>query len=173
MDYAAIVRRLEAFPPVLAGLVRMVDEGDARWKPPSGAWSILEIVCHLADEEVEDFRARLRTMLENPGASWPATDPEGWARDRNYNQQDLGQTLARFTRERTESVRWLRSLKDPDWQLTIVRPSRSVRAGDLLISWPAHDALHIRQIAKRMFELAAEVGRPEGFDTEYAGRWGD
>lgn len=172
MHFEYVVKRLEMFGGALGALLAGVSEQEAKWKPPSGAWSILEVVCHLADEEVEDFRARLRMTQEDPAAPWPAADPERWARDRNYNQQDLGQTLARFTRERAESVQWLRSLRSPDWQVTIVRPSRSVRAGDLLISWPAHDALHIRQIAKRMFELAGEVGREEGFDTEYAGKWG-
>lgn len=172
MDFDYVVRRLELFGSAIGPLLAGVTEREARWKPPSGAWSILEIACHLADEEVEDFRARLRMTQEDPAAPWPATDPERWARDRKYNQQELAPTVARFTRERAETVRWLRSLKAPDWSVTIVRPSRSVRAGDLLISWPAHDALHIRQIAKRMFELAGEAGNADGFDTQYAGEWG-
>ena len=40
---------------VLAG----VDAEQARWKPDADSWSILEVVCHLVDEEREDFRTRL------------------------------------------------------------------------------------------------------------------
>ncbi|MHC4992905.1 MAG: DinB family protein, partial [Planctomycetota bacterium] len=63
MNHAALVDALERFGATLPVLVRDVSTGDARWRPPDGAWSILEIVTHLADEEVEDFRTRLRLTL--------------------------------------------------------------------------------------------------------------
>jgi hypothetical protein len=43
-------------------------------------------------------------------------------------------------------------------------------AGDVMASWAAHDALHLRQIAKRLWELAGRDGAP--FRTGYAGEWG-
>ena len=45
-----------------------------------------------------------------------------------------------------------------------------IRAGDLLASWAAHDMLHLRQIAKRKFELIQQAGGE--FTTDYAGPWG-
>jgi hypothetical protein len=172
MNAAIVIDRLERFPPVLAGLVGMVSDPQARFKPLSGAWSILEIVCHLGDEEVDDFRTRLRLALDDPKAEWPPIDPEGWARDRGYNQQDLHAALERFTGERAASVAWLRSLRSPDWGATVTRPFGTMRAGDLLAAWAAHDALHIRQVAKRLYELAGEDGKPEGYVVRYAGEWG-
>jgi hypothetical protein len=143
---------------------------EATWKPPSGAWSILEIVCHLGDEEVDDFRTRLRLTLEDPSQDWPKIDPEGWARERRYNERDLGESLERFARERAASVAWLRSLRDVDWSRAATHPRLgSLRAGDLMASWAAHDALHLRQIAKRLHELAAADA--PGFDAGYAGEW--
>ncbi len=44
-----------------------------------------------------------------------------------------------------------------------------MHAGTLFASWLAHDALHLRQIAKRMYELA--VRDAGSFDTKYAGDW--
>jgi hypothetical protein len=172
MNSAGLVDRLDGFPVVLRGLVGMVPDEQARFKPPSGAWSILEIVCHLGDEEVDDFRTRLKLTLEDPAAPWPGIDPEGWARDRMYNSQEVAPALERLVRERRESIRWLRSLESPDWAVTVMRPHGPMRAGDLLVSWAAHDALHIRQIAKRMYELAGEDGKPEGYVGRYAGEWG-
>lgn len=158
----------------------MVSPDDARLKPPSGAWSILEIVCHLVDEETDDFRARLELTQRDPAAPWPGIDPEGWAVRREYSKQDLDAKVRAFAEERAKSVSWLRSLREPDWQVAHNHPRFGpIRAGDLLCAWAAHDALHIRQIAKRLYELAARdgeaLGRESGgkpFITRYAGEWG-
>lgn len=172
MNAAALIDRLERAGPAVQALAAIPTPEQARFKPVSGAWSILEIVCHLGDEEVDDFRTRLRLTQEDPAAPWPGIDPERWARDRRYNDQDLAAAVDRFVRERRESTRWLRSLTSPDWHVSVMRPHGPLRAGDLLVAWAAHDALHIRQIAKRLYELAEADGQPEGFIARYAGEWG-
>jgi hypothetical protein len=154
-------------------LVGHLPSEHARFKPPTNAWSILEIINHLADEDADDFRARLKSTLDDPTRPWPLTDPEGWAVTRNYQDRDLAESLDRFERERAESIRWLRSLDNPDWTKAYIHPRHGpVYAGELMVSWPAHDALHIRQIAKRLFELAAREGEPGKFGVGYAGAWG-
>jgi len=170
MHAPALIARLEAFPAALTAAVACVSADDARWKPVGGAWSILEVVCHLADEEVLDFRTRVLLTLRDPTAPWPAIDPEGWARDRRYNEQDLAASTARFCAERSRSIGVLRALPDPLWATAHPHPKFGpIGAGDLLTSWAAHDALHLRQIAKRIFELAQRDGAP--FKSDYAGNW--
>ena len=173
---AAIVDRLERFGKAFSGIASVATEADARWKPPSGAWSILEIVSHLADEEVDDFRTRVRLTQEDPAAPWPGIDPEGRARERKYNERVLRESVDRFVRERAESVAWLRSLiasGKADWKVEHLHPRFGpISAGTLLISWAAHDSLHMRQIAKRLYELAGRDGGADGFKTAYAGDWG-
>ncbi|MBK7403801.1 MAG: hypothetical protein IPJ41_04000 [Phycisphaerales bacterium] len=62
------------------------------------------------------------------------------------------------------------SLAKVDWNRAYHHPKLgSLRAGDLLAAWAAHDALHLRQIAKRMHELASHDA--PGFDAAYAGEW--
>lgn len=171
MNLAAIIRRMERFPAVLREVTAPLTEDEWRAKPPSEAWSILEIVAHLADEEVEDFRARLGSTLKDPKAPWAPTDPEGWARQRKYNGMSPAEVLERFTRERAASIAWLKSLPEVDWKTAYHHPRHGpVHAGELMASWPAHDALHLRQIAKRLFERAATDA--PGFSTRYAGEWG-
>lgn len=171
MNTPPLIDRLERFPGVLHAAVSGLPEADARWKPPDGAWSILEVVCHLGDEEVDDFRARLAFVLERKTGHWPPIDPEGWARERRYNDKDLTAAVTRFVDERRRSVAWLRSLPAAtDWSLAYEHPKFGpIRAGDLLASWAGHDALHLRQIAKRFWELAARDA--PGFRTAYAGEW--
>ena len=88
-------------------------------------------------------------------------------------RRDLTESLDRFERQRGESVTWLRSLeKQPsvDWSQSHTSTFGTMAAGDMLASWLAHDMLHLRQIAKRLYELA-EV-RAGGYSSAYAGPWG-
>src|ERR1051325_2728491 len=161
MDTDRIILRLERFPQVLQALVAGLSVEEVRWKPPPGAWSILEVVCHLGDEEVDDFRARVFSTLRDPADPWPSIDPERVASERRYNEQDLAGAAERFVTERRRSIEVLRALADPDWSRAYVHPKAGpIAAGDVLASWAAHDALHLRQIAKRLWELAGRDGAP-------------
>ena len=68
-------------------LVKDVDEKQLAWKQNPDKWNLLEILCHLVDEEREDFRTRLRIVLEDPNNPFPSIDPVGWVKERNYAQQ--------------------------------------------------------------------------------------
>ena len=169
MDLNPVICRMEPFPEALRALLAGLPDADARWKPPTGAWSILEVINHLADEEVDDFRMRVRLTLEETH-DWPPIDPEGWARDRKYNERDLGESLARFVAARAESIAWLKSLQSPDWSRFREHPRAGrLTAADLMASWAAHDALHLRQIARRLHDMAVRDG--QGARTRYAGDW--
>ena len=171
MNVADIIDRLDRFPQALQSAALTATPAQSRWKPPSEAWSILEIVNHLADEEVLDFRARLQSVFRDPAAQWLSIDPVQWARERKYNHRELADSVSRFADARAESIAWLRSLARPDWTTAHNHPKfGSIRAGDLLAAWAAHDALHLRQIAKRLYELAAADA--PGFSIKYAGEWG-
>ncbi len=168
---SALADRLSRFPKALEACVGIVSAEDARWKPAPEHWSILEICCHLLDEEREDFRLRAQITLRDPTAEWPRLDLKGVAELRGYASRDLIGTLAEFRRERAASLAWLSSvLRDADWSHARIHPEHGpLAAGMLLASWAAHDALHIRQIAKRVHGLAA---RDAGsYSVIYAGEW--
>jgi hypothetical protein len=169
MNTESLIGRLEGFAETLPAVVACVPDDDARWRPDENSWSILEIVTHVADEEIDDFRKRVELTLRDPGLEWPPIDPEGAAVERRYNEGDLREVVARFVAARQESVAWLNGLHDPDWSKTYRHKLGDIRAGDVLASWVAHDALHLRQIAKRMFQLTQ---RDAGdYSTSYAGSW--
>ncbi len=171
MNTESLISRLDRFAETLPAVVAGIPFADARWRPPEGGWSILEIVMHMADEEVEDFRPRLKLTLRDPGLDWPPIDPEKSAVQRRYNEGDLDEAVGRFVSARRESVTWLRDLREPEWSSTHhSNVLGDLRGGDLLAAWVAHDALHLRQIAKRLFQL---TGRDAGeYRTGYAGSLG-
>ncbi len=147
-----------------------VTEEQARWKPNPQDWSMLEVINHLYDEEREDFRRRVDYLLHRPDEPWPPIDPQGWVTARQYNQRDLAASLDNFLDERRQSLEWLRSLANPNWQKLYNRPPLGlVSAGDMLAAWLAHDLLHLRQLIELHWAHLAQQARPIALD--YAGGW--
>jgi hypothetical protein len=170
MDPAWVIDRLESNVSVFQGQVRLVRSVQATWKPAPDEWSILEVVNHLAEEEIDDFRTRLRLLLEDPNKEWPNIDPERSVVENRFNSRDLQGSLHRFSRERARSVEWLRTLSQANWHLAHNHSKfGSLRAGDLLCSWLAHDLIHIRQINTLHYEYQANTS-PE-FSAAYGGNW--
>lgn len=154
----------------ISALVEYVDAEQAQWKPSADAWSILEVVNHLVDEEREDFRIRLDLLLHQPELDWPPIDPEGWVTARSYNSRDLATSLQQFQAERKKSVRWLAALTTPDWaQKKHHRIFPPISAGDLLASWLAHDLLHLRQLSELHYRYLEFQSKP--YSPAYAGKW--
>ena len=169
MDYHFIINELEINKAVFQALLQNVGKNEYLWKPAEDKWCLLEIICHLYDEEREDFRTRLKLVLETPGENPPAIDPAGWVKSRNYLQQDFSVKLAAFVEEREQSVRWLRSLVNPGWDNAWNHPTHGRRtAGMYLANWLAHDYHHIRQINRLKYDYLKEISRE---DLSYAGKW--
>jgi hypothetical protein len=162
-------RELAQGAETIQGLVAGVSAAEARVRPAPDAWSMLEVVAHLLDEEREDFRPRLDVVLHRPDESWPRIDPPGWVTARGYNERELGATVSEFLTERERSVAWLAGLTAPEWSRTYQASFGPITAGDLAASWAAHDLLHTRQLLElRRARLLALVAPHR---TEYAGDW--
>jgi hypothetical protein len=140
-----------------------------QWKPNPEKWNLLEVLCHLVDEEKEDFRYRVEHVLDHSDQPMPPIDPVGWVKSRNYAGQDLHLKLEEFTHERTKSVAWLYSLEDRDWSKVYIHPKQGeMTAALFLANWLAHDLLHFRQITRIKYEyLKLNAGVP----LDYAGDW--
>ena len=167
-DLLASARRdLARLPPVLAGLLTDVDGGLWRARPLPSEWSPLEIVCHLRDEETEDFGARVRVVLAG-GAAFVPIDPERWATDRRYREDDPAGALESFTRRRQESLAFLATI-EPARLRHVVPLGRSGQLSglDLLAAWVTHDRLHAAQLAATLARLGADRWAP--LRTAYAG----
>ena len=167
LDY--FIARFSANRQVFASLLRGVTDEQARWKPSSDKWSMLEVVNHLYDEEREDFRARLKSLLEDPQQEWAAIKPQQWPVERRYNERELAASLDNFLKEREESLAWLKGLSEPSWENRYTHPRGTLSAGDLLASWLAHDFLHVRQLARLHWQYVGALADP--YQTAYGGPW--
>ena len=169
MEHELIYEQMSLNAERIASLARGISDEHGRWKPDPASWSILEVVNHLYDEEVEDFRAPLGVVLEHPEQDFPPIDPEGWVAARAYNGRELAESLMGFLTERAVSLRWLRSRTAPNWDAAKGPPPSAIRAGDLLGAWAMHDLLHLRQLVE--LHRAWLLQSVEPFETGYAGGW--
>ena len=170
MNLDDAVARLAFNRDTIRGLASGISPEQAGWRAAPDAWSMVEVINHLADEEAEDFRTRLDYTLHRPEADWPPIDPQAWIQERNYAGRAFGESLARFEAERERSLSWLRALESPDWDSTHRHPVfPPITAGDLLHAWLAHDLLHIRQLTELHHGWLCEQSAP--YEAGYAGEW--
>lgn len=169
MQPETLIWELAQGAAVFGALITGVTQTEACIKPDPETWSILEVLCHLYDEEREDFRQRLDIILHRPTDPWPPIDPQGWVTARRYNECNLVETLNSFLAEREKSVLWLRSLSAPDWEAACATPFGSLKAGDMLASWVTHDILHTRQLVELRYGRVLQLASP--FGVRYAGDW--
>jgi hypothetical protein len=170
MDLQWALNQLTANGQTIVRLVESTSGEQARLKPGAQAWSMLEVINHLYDEEREDFRQRLDLTLHQPEVEWPPIDPEGWVISRAYQQRDWRQSISNFAAERQTSLQWLQSLEAPDWDLTRQHSSGLIlHAGDLMAAWVAHDLLHLRQLVELHYYAAQLIAQP--YEVRYAGEW--
>lgn len=169
MNVSAIKDNLAQNGMVFHSLLSGLKENEFTWKSSPEKWCLLEIVCHLYDEERYDFRYRTKHILETPGLPMPPIDPPGWVVEHDYMKQDFQVMLTRFLEERNTSVAWLSSAMNMPWNNVHHHP----RIGELsaivmLTNWLAHDYHHIRQINRLKYLYLKQIS---GQDLSYAGDW--
>jgi hypothetical protein len=169
MDASTLIRQLEIDAERFRALVTGVSGEQARWKPEAQAWSMLEMICHLHDEEKLDFRVRIDIILHRSGEEVPSIDPEGWVQAHHYAERDLQEELEGFIAERQKSIAWLKSLESPDWEATYAASWGSIRAGDIFAGWIAHDLVHMRQLLELDWKYIQQHCAP--YMTDYGGEW--
>lgn len=164
-----VIQKLAANHAVFRHLFTGLSKSEVLWRPYLAHWCLLEILCHLHDNEHEDFKVRVQSILENPTTPFISIEPSQWVQERAYIEQDYDEKLAAFLQKRSESIQWLESLKSPAWENTYHHETYGpLTARNLLVNWLAHDNLHIRQITRIKYLYLQEHS---GEDLTYAGKW--
>ena len=160
-------RELAQLPTILDTLVADLDSQSWRSRPAPTEWSPVEILCHLRDEEVEDFRARIKVVVEG-GSRFARIDPERWAVERRYGEADPLAALAAVRERRAQSLVFLAAVLPDHLVAAVEHPKIGPLSGlDLLAAWVAHDRLHTAQLTATLARLWANRWMP--LRVEYAG----
>lgn len=169
MEHSYIIKQLSQNQNTFKDLLSGISREEYMWKLQPEKWCLLEIICHLYDEEQYDFKARVKSVLENPDLQPPQIDPAGWVKSRKYIEQNYEDMLKKFLDERKKSIVWLYSLENPKWKNEYIHPSFGAMSAEFfLVNWVAHDYLHFRQIITQKFNYLKE---DTGINPIYAGEW--
>jgi hypothetical protein len=166
---AHIIQNLERNKTTFESLLSDLSKEEIFFKTSPDKWCLLEIICHLRDEEKEDFKVRFKKVLDSPSLPPPPIDPVGWVKARNYIGQNYETVLKDFLSERTASINWLKTLDDPKWDNAYNHPKLGrLTAKMFCTNWLAHDYLHIRQITRLKYDYLIKIS---GENLSYAGNW--
>lgn len=160
-------RELARLSGILEAMLALLDDALWRARPAPKEWSPVEIICHLRDEEVEDFGARVRAIADGC-AAFERIDPERWAIERRYQEAVPEVALAALLERRTASLALLGGIDPVRLTRVIERPRLGRMSGlDLVAAWVTHDRLHLAQLAATLARTGADRWAP--LRTEYAG----
>jgi uncharacterized damage-inducible protein DinB len=166
MELKSIIEQLDHQGKAMIALAQGLTNTQADWGPGEEEWSVRQVFEHLVREEIRDFRRYLLGAFADTGSAMTLTE-DFEAEDGQY---DLSELVALFAAEREQSLAWLAALDDPDSEREIEMPwGGTLHAGDILISWPAHDLLHLRQLVALRFGITEAAGDP--YSVQYAGEW--
>ena len=133
-------------PRKLARLIDGASEERLRRRTAAGKWSVVEILAHLAEDELTSSW-RYRQMIEHPGGTLSGFDQEKWAQLGDYASWTARDALEMFRLLREANLRVLRRISAEEWGCTgehVERGRLSVRS--LAEHMAAHDINHIKQI---------------------------
>jgi hypothetical protein len=142
------VALLEDAPSRIASVLEGVTEEAARRPKAPGAWSILQVLRHLADSEIV-YGYRLRQIVASDRPAIAGYDQEDWAGTLEYHRGTVADALEDYASARRGTVRFLRSLPEAAWErvgLHSERGEESVRRTVALLA--AHDIGHEQQIGR-------------------------
>ena len=169
MEFETLYQELQNSAETIRSLLRGISQEESQFKPAPHAWSILEVTCHLYDEEREDFREHQDFILHRQDEEYHVLHPQAWVSERRYNEQNFQEMQDLFFEERRKSLEWLRGLQKADWDTTYTSEYGSLSAGEMFASWVAHDNLHIRQLMELRRARIENITKP--YPIQYAGDW--
>ncbi|KAA3648755.1 MAG: HAD family hydrolase [Chloroflexi bacterium] len=151
---SALVAILNSTPGALETLTRDLTAEQWRQRPVEDEWSLVEIVAHLRDSEIEVNLPRLQLLLAEDEPSIIGLDTDIWAEERNYIAEDGPQALAAFTEARSQSMDILAELDEVGWQ-KLGRHSYfgPTTLQELVRFTGRHDRLHVQQVHKTIDKI--------------------
>jgi hypothetical protein len=153
-----IDRYAQAHGTLLAALERF-PRSMWHYRAASDAWTIHEIIIHIADSEANSY-ARVRRLIAEPGEGVMAYDETRWARALDYHAQSTDTALELFRWLRRASFELIREQPEAVWAHTVLHPERgNMTMEDWLDTYARHVPEHIAQMEQVHQDWLAH-GRP-------------
>jgi hypothetical protein len=156
------VRRvLSSTPAAFRALLSSAPDGALAFREAPTAWTPREVMCHVAEAEVTDWRPRVEIIVsDSADKRFTPFDREGGAR--RYAGWSVTALLDELERLRRDNLTYLSGLDLDDLALasTGIHPEfGAVTLAQLLACWAAHDLAHVNQISRALLKhVGPDVG---------------
>lgn len=135
-------------PAILSRLIEGVADDEVRRRPAPAKWSVVEIIAHLADDELATTW-RYHQMIEHSGEKLWSFDQDHWSELGSYGLRDTKEALDLFRLLRQANLRMLARLSREEWDREGEHSERGrMTVRDLATHMAAHDINHIEQIRR-------------------------
>ena len=166
LDLTEVRTILSSTPAALRQLAGSVSGAALEFRESPDAWTVREVLCHLADGEIADWIPRIGIILSNrPETPFAPFDREaGFDRYCGWSAAAL---LDEFDRLRAASVTCLShfAIGPADLARTGIHPEFGpVTLEQLIACWVTHDFAHLAQISRI---LVRHFGREVGPWSKY------
>jgi hypothetical protein len=152
---------LSRSPSIFRELVEGAPPDAIEFHETPGAWSARQVLCHVADAEITDWKPRVELILgSDDDKRFTPFDREGGFR--RYDGWTPSSLLDEFARLRRDNLSRLDELTitDADLDRQGIHPDLGiVTLSQLLSCWATHDLAHIEQITRSMVRhRAPDIG---------------
>jgi hypothetical protein len=131
---------------IVAELIAGVPEAGLHKRPLPNKWSVVEIIAHLAEDELVTSW-RYRQMVENSGCALAGFDQDQWARLGDYQSWKSSDALQMFRLLREANLGMLGRLAADEWERCGLHAERGrITVRDLARHMAGHDMNHVDQI---------------------------
>ena len=153
MSRDEIIATLRATPDAVQSICAQLSDDQLRQRPIEGSgeagWSLIELICHLRDSAEEDG-TRIRRLVEEDNPTLVPFDQEEWARDRNYQGDDIRKALIAMRAFVSGLAHQLENLSEEQWARGGNHPERGAVS---VLSIATQTAEHGRDHVEQMREV--------------------
>jgi hypothetical protein len=154
--YETLSRTPAAFRALLIG----ASAETLAYREAPDAWTAHEVLCHVTDGEVTDWRPRIAAIVSDGDKRFTPFDRIGG--QRTYGKWPMAALLDELDRLRRDNLTYLAQLGLDEAALarTGIHPEfGAVTLGQLLSCWTVHDLAHISQVSRILVRrFGADVG---------------
>ncbi|MEK0317657.1 DinB family protein [Cohnella sp. 56] len=158
-NHAADIEALLHADEPLGAAIAELDVAALTWKPTPSAWSVTEVLVHLADHLIV-VSFRIREILSGSSVRLPAFSQDPWVEGQYGNEAEAADVLAGYRALLAYNARLLRRLSPADWAKEAVNAKgERVSLADVVRGFNAHVLRHVGQIERIKAGVAAAEQR--------------
>ena len=149
MDYPALLDAYLAGPKQFRSAVAGLSREQLILRPVAGRWSVLEVVCHLADTDANIVH-RIKRVLSEERPVFDRVQPDLMLSALAYHDRDVEEELGLFELGRRQIARILRSGPSEAWARVGILGDRGVRIVSQMVTGAVeHLAHHLKFVDEK------------------------